>query len=148
MVCQYAALLSTFARSSATIDGPRDALCQLEEYSWPTCSKQPRFVGCRIGVVNKLDRRRRRRVLLTTLSICRGEIDGEVRSLGHIFPGGSTLIFWRYPNFFITQCEYVKESFHIKTSSIRPVVSIQYRLVTERRTDRRTHDDSIYRASR
>jgi len=93
MVCQYAALLSTFARSSATIDGPRDALCQLEEYSWPTCSKEPRLAGCRIGVVNKLDRRRRRRVLLTTLSICRGEIDGEVRSLGHIFPGG------KYPNF-------------------------------------------------
>ena len=30
-----------------------------------------------------------------------------------------------------------------KTSSIRPVVSMQCRLVT----DRRTHDDSIYRAS-
>ena len=38
-----------------------------------------------------------------------------------------------------------------KPSSIRPVVSIQYRLVTDRRTDGRTdgwsHDDTIYRAS-
>jgi len=32
------------------------------------------LVDCRIGVVNKLDRRRRRRVLLTTRSTCRGEI--------------------------------------------------------------------------
>jgi len=35
---------------------------ELEGCSWPTCSKQPRLVDCRIGVVNKLDRRRRRRV--------------------------------------------------------------------------------------
>ena len=34
---------------------------ELEGYSWATCSKQPRLVDCRIGVVNKLDRRRRRR---------------------------------------------------------------------------------------
>ena len=45
---------------------------ELECYSWPTCSKQPRLVDCRIGVVNKLDRRRRRRVLLTTRSTRRG----------------------------------------------------------------------------
>jgi len=43
-------------------------------YRWPTRSKQPRLVDCRTGVVNKLDRRRRRRVLLTTRSTCRGEI--------------------------------------------------------------------------
>jgi len=30
-----------------------------------------------------------------------------------------------------------------ETSSIRPVVQIQYRLVTDGRTDRQTHDDSI-----
>jgi len=29
MVCQYAALSSTFTRSSATTDGPRDALCNV-----------------------------------------------------------------------------------------------------------------------
>jgi len=34
-----------------------------------------------------------------------------------------------------------------KTSSIRPVVPIQYRFVTDRQTDRRTHDDSKYRVS-
>jgi len=40
------------------------------------CSKQPRLIDCRsIGVVNKLDRRRRlRRVLLTSRSTCRGHI--------------------------------------------------------------------------
>ena len=32
-----------------------------------------------------------------------------------------------------------KEAFVPKTSSIRPVVSIQYRLVTDRRTDRQTN---------
>ena len=31
---------------------------ELEGYAWPTCNKQPRLVDCRIGVVNKLDRRR------------------------------------------------------------------------------------------
>jgi len=41
----------------------------------------------------------------------------------------------------------VEESLHAETSSIRPVVSIQYRLVTDGWTDRRTRDDSIYRAS-
>jgi len=35
----------------------------------------------------------------------------------------------------------------LKTSSIYTVVSIQYRLVTDGRTDGRTHDDSIFRAS-
>ena len=28
---------------------------ELEGYSWPTCSKQPQLVDCRVGVVNKLD---------------------------------------------------------------------------------------------
>jgi len=51
------------------------AVMALEGYSRPICSKQPRLADCRIGVVNKLDRRRRRRrVLLTTRSTCRGEI--------------------------------------------------------------------------
>ena len=34
---------------------------ELEGYSWST-GKHPRLVDCCIGVVNKLDRRRRRRV--------------------------------------------------------------------------------------
>ena len=47
---------------------------ELKGYSWPIY-KQSRLVDCRIGVVNKLDRwRRRRRALLTTRSTCRGEI--------------------------------------------------------------------------
>ena len=43
---------------------PQIAVMELEGYySWSTCIKQPRLVDCRIGVVNKLDRRRRRRRL-------------------------------------------------------------------------------------
>jgi len=82
---------------NSAADGPRDALCrlkscqllhnsigtsctteqqeidamELEGYSWPTCSKQPRLVDCRTGVVNKLDRRR---VLLATRQTWRVEI--------------------------------------------------------------------------
>ena len=65
------------------------ALMELEGYSSPICSKQLRLVDCRIGVVNKLDRRRRRRrVLLATRSTCRGEI----RSLEQTSTG-------KYPSF-------------------------------------------------
>jgi len=100
-------------RSSATADGPRDALCQsksclrcctivetssttnpqqqievmeLQHYGRRTCSKQP----CRVDrrVFNKLDRRR---VLLTTRSTRRGEIlKSRVWDEG---PKGSALIF-------------------------------------------------------
>jgi len=41
----------------------------------------------------------------------------------------------------------VEGSLHAKTSSIRPVVSTQYRLVADGRTDGQRNDDSIYRAS-
>jgi len=41
----------------------------------------------------------------------------------------------------------VDEASMPKTSSIRPVVSIQYRLVTDRWTHTQTHDDSIYHAN-
>jgi len=58
-----------------TTNAQQIEVTELEGYSWPTCSKQPRLpVDCLVGVVNKLDRRRRRRVLLTTRSTCRGEI--------------------------------------------------------------------------
>jgi len=30
-------------------------LLELEGYSWPMCSKQPRLVDCCIGIINKLD---------------------------------------------------------------------------------------------
>jgi len=36
-----------------------------------------------------------------------------------------------------------KAAFVPKTSSIRPVMSIQYRLVTDGQTDKRTRDESI-----
>ena len=39
-----------------------------------------------------------------------------------------------------------KEGSVPKISSIRPVVLIHYRLVTDRQTDGQTHDDSTYRA--
>jgi len=71
-------------RSSATAEGPRDALSvkilSTVEASCTTNTQKNRSNGvrglydCRARVVNKLDRRRRRRVLLTTRSTCRGEI--------------------------------------------------------------------------
>jgi len=83
-------------RNSAAADGQRDAPCklklcqlynklynksttnrsilELEGYTLPTFSKQPRPIDCCIGVVNKLDHPCRRRVLLTTRSSCPGEI--------------------------------------------------------------------------
>ena len=48
---------------------------------------KPRLVDCRIGVVNKLDRRR---VLLTTLSTCHGEFFFESRVWGRV-PEGYTI---------------------------------------------------------
>jgi len=129
----------TDVETVCTTNPQQTELMELECYSWSTCSKQPRLVDCRIGVVNKLDRRRRRRrVLLSTRSIRRGEIF-QVRSLGQSFR-------WKYPNFcryrnfLITQKVWArwKEACVPNTSSIRPVVSIQHRLVTDRRTDGRT----------
>ena len=89
-------------RTSCTTNPHQIEVMELESYSWPTCSKQPRLVDCRIyvGVVNKLDRRRRRqRVLLTTLSTCRGA-NFKVQNVGQIskrkYPN-----LWRYPNYFL-----------------------------------------------
>jgi len=59
-------ILST-VETSCTTNQQQLAVMELEGYSWSTCSKQPRLIDRRIGVVYKLDRRR---VLLT----CRGEI--------------------------------------------------------------------------
>jgi len=128
-------------RSSATVDGPRDALSfkilstvdtscttnpqevaviELEGYSWSTCNKQPRLIDCRIGVVNKLDRRRRRRILLTTWSTYCGEIF-KVQSLGQS-PRG------KYPKFF------------------SDTIGFDTTPACDRQTDEQTHD-SIYRSS-
>jgi len=43
--------------TSWTTNPQQIELIELEGCSWPTCSKQPRVVDCRTGVVNKLDRR-------------------------------------------------------------------------------------------
>jgi len=77
-------------------------------------------------------------------STCRVEIPDFVTKI----PQGSTL----RPIFGDTQISTVwdtwKEASMPKTSSIRPDVSIQYRLVTNGWADGRTQeDDSIYRAS-
>ena len=82
-----------------TTSPQRIAAVEIEGYSWSTCSKQPRLIDCRIGVVNKLDCRR---VLLTTLLTCRGEIF-KVQSWGQS-SGGQVPNFWRYPHFLKAQC--------------------------------------------
>ena len=65
-------------------------------------------------------------------------------------PDVSTVIFGDTEISLQRSVRQVEGSLLAKISSIRPVVSIQRRLVTdgptERRTDRRTHDDSNYRA--
>jgi len=61
----------------------------------PARSKQPRLVDCRVGVVKRLDRRRR--VLLAIRSTCSGEIFW-VQSLGEKFTG-TCPYFWSYLNF-------------------------------------------------
>ena len=107
------------------------------------CSKQPRLVDCCIGVVNKLDRRRRWRALLTTRSTCRGEIF-RVLSLGQIsrekYPN-----FWRYQNFLITQCG----THGRKPPGQKLTWLVQWSRHNTGlwRTDERTHDDCNYRAS-
>ena len=57
-VSQYLVNYCTAAGTSCTANPQQIAVMELEGYSWSTCSKQPRLVDCRIGVVNKLDRRR------------------------------------------------------------------------------------------
>ena len=101
---------------------------ELKGYSWPTCSKQPRLVdyciGLHIAIINKLDRRRRRRrVLLKTRSTYRGHVFPK-------FPYNTPRDRWKYVSM-------------TKPSSIRSVVSMQHRLSSYRRT----HGDSNYRAS-
>jgi len=65
-----------------------------------TCSKQPRLVDCRIGVVNKLDRRRRRRFIQSAIDLWWNFLCPEFG----IVPERNTVIFWRYPDFLVTQC--------------------------------------------
>ena len=62
-------------------------------------------------------------------------------------PEKSTLILEISEFRYNTIYDMSKEAPMPKANSIRLVVSIQYRLVTDRWTDRQTHDDSIYGAS-
>ena len=99
----YVSKILSTVETSCTINPQQIAVTKLEVYSWLTCSKQPRLVHCRIGVVSMFDRRRRRRILLTTRSTCRGAVF-KVRSLRQS-PKGKDPNFWKYPNFLITQCD-------------------------------------------
>ena len=86
----------------------------------------------------------------TTTSFVDNAIDFPWRNFSSSVFGtkfqGEVAQFWRYPNFFITQCGIGGRKPMCQKSSIRPVVSIKYRLVTDGRTDtRRQH---IQRASR
>ena len=139
-------ILSTVEKIGTT-NPQQVAAMELEGYSWPTCSKQPRLVDCRIGVVNKLDRRRRRRrILLTTRTTWRGEIFKS--GVWDKVPEGITVIFGDMRISLQHSVTYLwKEVPMPKPSSIRPVVLIQCPLVTDGRTDGQTHDDSKYRAS-
>jgi len=82
-----------------------------------------------LGVVNKLDRRR---VLLKTRSTTKLSLGHE---FGTKFQGGVPL-FLETPEFpYNTVYDIWKKVSVLKTSSILPVVSVQYRLVTDGRTD-------------
>ena len=126
-------ILST-VETSCTTNPQQIEVLESEGYSWLTCSKQPRLAECRIGVVNKLDRRRW--VSLTTRLTCHGEIFYVQRKVPW---------FLQIPNF---PCNIVwdrwKEASMAKNSLIRPVVSTHYRVVWDGRMNRRTHNDSIY----
>ena len=130
--------------TSCTTNAQKIEAMELEGYSWSTCSKQPRLVNCRTGVVNKLDRRRRRDLLITW-STCCGEIVSKSGNLGQSLSRKYLNFRW-YPNFLITQC---------RIGGKKPPCQKQLDLSShfdtipacDRQTDRRTHDDSIYSAS-
>jgi len=107
-------------------------LVELECYSSPTCRKQPRLVDCRIGVVNKLDRRRRqrRRRRVTDNAIDSPRRNFLVRSLERS-SRGKYLNFWRYPNSLITQCGIGEKKPSCQIRSFRYNTGLW-------RTDRRT----------
>jgi len=142
--------------SSATADGPRDALCQskswqllhncrkkctanpqqikameLDGYSWLMCSKQPRLVDCRIGVVNKLDRRR---VLLTMRDLPWQNFlcSKFAAKFQREYP-----YFQRYLNFLITQCKRGRKNQLDSSSRIDTI------LACNGQTDGKRHEDSV-----
>jgi len=115
---------------------------ELESYRWSTCSEQPRLVDCRIGVVNKLDRRRR--VVDNTIDLPRRNFRSP--KFGTKFQGKYPN-FGRCPNFLIAQCRIcgrnlsLRAKYQFDSSSRFDTI-----LDCDIRTDRRTHDNSKYRA--
>jgi len=121
---------STTVEISCIANPKQIKLMEIEGYSQPMCSKQPRLVDCRIGVVNKLDN-----------AIDLPWRNFEVQSLGQISRGKQPY-FWMYPNFVITLCDRWKEASMPKPSWIHPVVSMQitaYDGRTDGQTDGRPH---------
>ena len=116
----------TTVETSYTANPLQIKVTELEGYSWPTCSKQPRLIDCRIGVVNKLDHRDR--------------VDKKWRNfLSPEFPTkfpGEVYVFWRHPDFLITQYKIGQKVSVPKTGSIRPAVIIK--TWTDRQTGGRT----------
>ena len=109
---------------------------KLESYGWRTCSKEPRpsYRCCQQA--------------RPSTSFVDNTIDWSWRNF--LGPGslrqsseGGVPLFWRNSNFLISQRKKNWKRLLAKTCSILPLFPIQYWLVT----DRRTHDDSMYRAS-
>ena len=129
----------TDVETVCTTNPQQTELMELECYSWSTCSKQPRLVDCRIGVVNKLDRRRRRRrVLLTARSTCRGEIFSKSGVRDKV-PERSTLISEDI-QISLKQCKIGGRRLHAKNPA-RFVQSFWYNTGLWR-TDRRTDGET------
>jgi len=144
-LCAMSVKIWSTVETSCTTNPQQIAVMELKGYSWPICSEQPRLVDCRIGVANK-PQRRRWWVLLTTWWTCGGE---NFSSKSGVWNSPTGKYFLEIPKFpYNTVWDREKEA-HAKISWIRPVVSIQYQLVTDGQTDRQTnpqtHDDSKYR---
>ena len=118
-------------------------------YRWSTCSKQPRLVDCRIGVVNKLDRRRRRWVVDNAIDLpWRNFLRPD---LGQSSREKCPSFFSRNPNFLITQYGIGRRKPACQIDA-RFVQSFRYNTglwQTDRRTDtRRQHIPPWHIASR
>ena len=116
---------------------------ELKGYSWSTCTEQPRFVDCHIGVVNKLDNR------LDDEEFCWQRLRLAVQakfSYSGVKSQRQVPYFWTHPDFLITQCRIGGRKLPYQCQ--KPARFVQsFRYITGLwRTDGRTHDDSIYRA--
>ena len=80
---------------------------ELEGCSWPTCSKQPRLVDRRIGVVNNDDEFCWQRDRLAAVKISKSEVWDKV-------PEASTQIFGDTQIYLQRSVEEVEGSLHVK----------------------------------